>query len=448
MNPNRSGDAGSTGGEAVGGEAVGGESAWLPRALDERSQLRRKRVGRLVAGVSAGVAEHLNVSVLWVRAVFAASAALGGAGILAYGLLWVFVPQSSGEEEPVSAKERQQGLGLLMVGIGLAGAVGVLGRLPGWLVGPIVVAIVGAGLVWREADESQRRRWRRGARSGVVDAVLGGGGRAAAIRVLAGVALVIAGFAVFLAGNTTLTDLRFTLLSVLAALVGAAVLTVPWWVRLVRDLDVERANRIRSQERAEIAAHLHDSVLQTLALIQKQSDSPREVGRLARGQERELRDWLYGPNGYGRTNTDEGGAVDASPEGATAGLLSRDLGRICGEIEDAFAIKAQHVVVGDCELDQRLVATLAAAREALVNAAKHAGVDEVSVYAEVEPEQVSVYVRDRGTGFDPDAVGEDRHGLADSIRARVERNGGRVRLRTEPGAGTEIQVEMPRTGAQ
>lgn len=261
-------------------------------ALDERSQLRRKRAGRLVAGVSAGIAEHLNLPVLWVRAAFAVTAAFSGAGVLAYGLLWVFVPQSSGEEQEVSAKERQQGLGLLMVGIGLAFAVGVFGGLPGWLIGPLAVVTVGAGLVWREADESQRRRWRQGARSGVAGAVLGGGGRAAAVRVLAGVVLVATGFAVFLAGNTSLTDFRFTLLSVLAALVGAAVLTVPWWVRLARDLDVERANRIRSQERAEIAAHLHDSVLQTLALIQKQADAPREVGRLARGQERELRDWL------------------------------------------------------------------------------------------------------------------------------------------------------------
>jgi signal transduction histidine kinase len=417
-------------------------------ALDERSQLRRKRAGRLVAGVSAGIAEHLNLPVLWVRAAFAVTAAFSGAGVLAYGLLWVFVPQSSGEEQEVSAKERQQGLGLLMVGIGLAFAVGVFGGLPGWLIGPLAVVTVGAGLVWREADESQRRRWRQGARSGVAGAVLGGGGRSAAIRVLAGVVLVATGFAVFLAGNTTLTDFRFTLLSVLAALVGAAVLTVPWWVRLARDLDVERANRIRSQERAEIAAHLHDSVLQTLALIQKQADAPREVGRLARGQERELRDWLYGPDGYGRANTDDGGAVDTAPDDAANGLLSRELGRICGEVEDAFAVKAQHVVVGDCELDQRLVAALAAAREALVNAAKHAGVDEVSVYAEAEPEQVSVYVRDRGAGFDPDSVGADRHGLADSIRARVERNGGQVRLRTAPGAGTEVQVQMPRTGSQ
>ena len=417
-------------------------------ALDERSQLRRKRAGRLVAGVSAGIAEHLNLPVLWVRAAFAVTAAFSGAGILAYGLLWVFVPQSSGEEQEVSAKERQQGLGLLMVGIGLAFAVGVFGGLPGWLIGPLAVVTVGAGLVWREADESQRRRWRQGARSGVAGAVLGGGGRSAAVRVLAGVVLVATGFAVFLAGNTSLTDFRFTLLSVLVALVGAAVLTVPWWVRLARDLDVERANRIRSQERAEIAAHLHDSVLQTLALIQKQADAPREVGRLARGQERELRDWLYGPDGYGRTNADDGAAVDTAPDAAANGSLSRELGRICGEVEDAFAVKAQHVVVGDCELDQRLVAALAAAREALVNAAKHAGVDEVSVYAEAEPEQVSVYVRDRGAGFDPDSVGPDRHGLADSIRARVERNGGQVRLRTAPGAGTEVQVQMPRTGSQ
>jgi signal transduction histidine kinase/phage shock protein PspC (stress-responsive transcriptional regulator) len=404
------------------------------------ARLHRQRTGRLVAGVSAGIAEHLGIPVLWVRAVFAVLAAFGGAGIAAYGLLWVFVPQQPDTHRPVSGKERQQGIGLILLGIGLAVGVGSIGGIPAWLAGPLGVALVGAAVVWREADESQRRRWRQGARTGVAGVLLDGGGRAAAVRILGGVALVVAGIVVFLAGKTTVSDLQFALLAVFSALAGAAVLTIPWWVRLLRDLNLERASRIRSQERAEIAAHLHDSVLQTLALIQKQADTSREVRRLARGQERELRTWLYGPSGYGRTN----GAGRGDDDSASVTTLADELAQACGEVEDAFAIKVQQVTVGDCELDEPLAALLAAAREAVVNAAKHAGVGEVSVYSEVADERVEIYVRDRGAGFDPDSVRADRHGLADSIRGRMERNGGRVRVRTAPGAGTEVQMEMPR----
>ncbi|MBB5154850.1 signal transduction histidine kinase [Saccharopolyspora phatthalungensis] len=418
----------------------------MPSATERRpqapafAQLRRRRTGRLVAGVAGGVAEHLDLPVLWVRGAFAVLAGCGGAGILAYALLWVFVPQGTTAERPISVRERQQGLGLILLGIGAMVAVGSLIALPTWVVALLVVELVGAAVVWREADESQRRRWRQGARSGVADALFGGGGRSALVRILAGASLVVVGIVVFLVGTSSIDDVRFGLLAVAATLIGVAVLTVPWWVRLVRDLNVERASRIRSQERAEIAAHLHDSVLQTLALIQKQADSEREVRRLARGQERELRNWLYGPDGYG---SDRRAPVEDAP--ATA--FAAELGRICGEVEDVFAVKIQQVVVGDCDLDERLTAQLAAAREAVVNAAKHAGVAEVSVYAEVESAQVSVYVRDRGAGFDPDNVPEDRHGLADSIRGRMQRHGGRVKVRTSPGAGTEVQMEMPRAAA-
>jgi signal transduction histidine kinase len=267
----------------------------------------------------------------------------------------------------------------------------------------------------------------------VAGAFLGGGGWSAAVRILAGVALVVTGIVVVLARNGSLGQLQFALIAVLATLVGVAVLTVPFWLRLVRDLGDERSARIRTDERADIAAHLHDSVLQTLALIQKQADSPREVARLARGQERELRGWLYGPSGYGKGKDGE----------VPGGRLSEALARACGEVEDTFAISVPQVVVGDADLDEPLTALVQAAREAIVNAAKHAGVDEVSVYAEVEPAAVTVFVRDRGKGFDPEMVPGDRHGLADSIRGRMERNGGTCRLRTAPGEGTEVQLEMP-----
>jgi signal transduction histidine kinase/phage shock protein PspC (stress-responsive transcriptional regulator) len=403
----------------------------------DEARMRRRRSGRAVAGVAGGLADHLGMSVLWVRVAFAVLAAFGGAGVMAYGLLWVFVPQNRVETKPaeVSGREKQQARGLLALGIGLAVGVGALsGMLNGWVASGIAVTLVGAALVWREADEQQRRRWKG---SGVVGAVVGQGGRSAFFRILTGAVLVITGIAVFLVRSVNIDQMQFALLAVIAALVGVAVLTVPFWLRLVRDLGDERKERIRSEERAEIAAHLHDSVLQTLALIQKQAEAPREVLRLARGQERQLRGWLYGPSGYG------GG--QALSEGGTAPeVLSAAIARACGEVEDQFAIKVQHVVVGDCPLDERLTGLVYAAREAVVNAAKHAGVGEVSVYAEVEPESVEIFVRDRGDGFDPAAVPEDRHGLADSIRGRMERNGGELRLRTGLGEGTEVHLRMPR----
>ncbi|HEV7649995.1 MAG TPA: PspC domain-containing protein [Actinophytocola sp.] len=405
-------------------------------ADDDVVKMRRRRNGRAVAGVAGGIADHLDVRVLWVRMAFAVLAALGGAGVLAYGLLWVFVPQQSREDaqREVSRKERQQARGLLALGIGLAIGAGTLsGTLNGWVAGGIGVTLVGIALVWREADDSTRRR----ARSGVLGAVLGHGGRSALIRVLSGGALVIAGIVVFLIRSVDLDQMQFALLSVLATLVGVAVLTVPFWLRLVRDLGEERRARIRTEERAEIAAHLHDSVLQTLALIQKQSEAPREVLRLARGQERQLRGWLYGPAGYGRRSDGDGPDADAMK-------FAEAVAQACGEVEDQFAIQVQQVVVGDCELDEKLTGLVFAAREAVVNAAKHAEVSEVSVYAEVEPERVTIFVRDRGKGFDAGVVPADRHGLADSIRGRMERNGGELRLRTAPGEGTEVALVMPR----
>ncbi|MGH3439374.1 MAG: ATP-binding protein [Sciscionella sp.] len=399
----------------------------LPAA--EPAKMQRRRSGRVLAGVAGGLADHLDVPVLWTRLALVVLGVLGGAGIAAYAMLWLFVAQepASTPVRAESGKERQQAFALVALGIAIAiGFSAISGILSPWVAFPIGVTLAGAAMVWREADQVQRRR------SGVA---LPSGGRSALLRVLTGIVLVIIGIGVFLLHSLQLDQVQFALVAVAAALIGAAVLTVPWWLRLVRDLGEERRARIRTQERAEIAAHLHDSVLQTLALIQKQSEAPREVLRLARGQERQLRGWLYGPTGYSRA---------AGPQLA-AGSLSAAVAAAAGEVEDTFAIKVDQVVVGDCEMDDKLVALVQACREAIVNAAKHASVGEVSVYAEVEPEQVAVFVRDRGRGFDPQAVDPDRHGLADSIRGRMKRNGGTVRLRTALGDGTEVQLRMPRS---
>jgi len=396
--------------------------------------LVRRRSGRFIAGVAGGVADHLGVDLLWVRATFVALTLVGGAGVVAYGLLWAFVKQERGDVVRVSGRtERQQAFGLAAIGLAAGIAFSTTGNsVVGWIVGPLGVAAVGAAVVWREADESQRRRWTAGARSGITG--MSGSGRTALLRVVAGAVFVAVGMGVFLLGQLQLGQVQFALLAVVATLAGVAVITVPWWLKLVRDLGEERSERIVEAERAEIAAHLHDSVLQTLALIQRQSDQPREVLRLARGQERELRHWLYGPAGYGSR-------AGAEP-GLDAGLVAA-ITTAAAEVEDTYAIDVRPVVVGDHPLDDGLRALVLASREAMVNAAKHAKITEVSVYAEVEPGEVHVFVRDRGIGFDPDAVPDDRHGLADSVHGRMARHGGTVRLRSTPGEGTEVQLRMP-----
>ena len=191
-------------------------------------------------------------------------------------------------------------------------------------------------------------------------------------------------------------------------------------------LATERAERIRSEERAEVAAHLHDSVLQTLTLIQKRSTEPAEVGSLARGQERELRNWLYGA---AHLNAD---------------TLAGALEEVCADIEERQRIGIELVTVGDCPLDEHTRALIAATREAITNAAKFSGVDRISVYSEMKDRQVHVFVRDRGVGFDPESVPEDRQGVRESIIGRMRRHGGNAIIRSSSDSGTEVELTVTR----
>jgi signal transduction histidine kinase len=217
-----------------------------------------------------------------------------------------------------------------------------------------------------------------------------------------------------------------------ALLVIASIVVIfgPWWISLVRDLMSERQARALAEERAQMAAHVHDSVLQTLALIQRSADNPQHVVRLARAQERELRSWLF----------------EGRPPGtiaAEATTLAEGIGVLQRQVEADHGITVQVVVVGDCPLNDRLRALLDAAREATVNAAKWSGAPEVSVYAEVERHAVTVFVRDRGRGFDPGDVPEDRQGITQSIRARMARFDGTATIRSAPGQGAEVELSMP-----
>jgi signal transduction histidine kinase len=215
------------------------------------------------------------------------------------------------------------------------------------------------------------------------------------------------------------------LIFAVVALAGLAVVVAPLLYRMFSQLRTEREARIREQERAEIAAMVHDQVLHTLALIQRNAGDSKAVLRLARGQERSLRNWLY------------------KPAAVSCEVLSAALEEAVAEVEDTYAIAVESVMVGDADVDDRVGALVAAAREAMVNAAKHAKVQTISLYAEVEPEKVSVFVRDRGVGFDLSTVEDDRHGVRGSIIGRMERHGGKAEIRSEPGDGTEVRLTMP-----
>ncbi|MGB3371860.1 MAG: PspC domain-containing protein [Rhodococcus sp. (in: high G+C Gram-positive bacteria)] len=388
----------------------------------------RRGGGRIVGGVAGGLSDHLGVDVFKVRVAFVLLAVMAGAGIFAYGLLWMFSPTGSDVERP-SAAERQRALGLAALGLGLAtGLAWLLDGTAASALVPIVVVVVGAALVWREFDSDGPR------------SILGMPKKPTVLswaRVVGGATLIVLGLGVVVLARVDIASVRSSLLAVIVTLIGAALLTVPLWLRMWRTLNSERSARIRNEEREEIASHLHDSVLQTLALIQKQSDQPQEVMRLARGQERELRKWLF-----------EGGDPDHSS-------LAEALKTIAGEVEDQHGVTVRPITVGDVQLSadgsssglqrEHFTALLGATREALVNAAKHSGETNIDLFAETEPDKVTVFVRDRGTGFDENLVPLDRQGLTRSIRGRIERRGGEVSVRSQVGKGTEVRILMPRT---
>jgi signal transduction histidine kinase len=378
-------------------------------------RLVRAADGRVLGGVAAGLAELTGLPVAALRVAFVVLSAASGLGIAAYAVFWVFLPQADGTTFRADRRAQAQLLGLLALTVVALALLVPLGLLPGGTTtAPVLAAVAGVALVWQQADVAQRARWRASATSS----------RTAMLRLGVGALLLVGGLVGFLASRGQLAVARAGLLSTAVVVVGLVLLSSPWWFAMTTDLRAERRERIRSQERAEVAAHLHDSVLQTLALIQKAAASPAEVTRLARGQERELRTWLY-----------------ASRSGE--GTLSLALESLAAEVEEAHQVPVEVVAVGDLELDERSTALLAATREAVLNAARHSGAAAVDVYAEVEPGLVSVFVRDRGGGFDPEAVPDDRHGLAGSVVGRMTRHGGSAVVRSAPGEGTEVRLELP-----
>lgn len=397
----------------------------------EPPRLRRPENGRVLAGVCAGLGAQLAVPVTSVRIAFVLLSLLGGLGVMLYAGLWLIAP--SGVPDPprppgLEAASRQHrrdagrssvpmsgeasgpapGLlaALALVGLGVVMLLDRFVDTPGGAVWPLAVTAVGAAIVWRQAESREQSR------------------AAMVARVVAGAALVALGLVLFLAGRGELGQLVDALIAVLVVLAGVTVVAGPWLLRLVRELQAERAERVRSQERADMAAHLHDSVLQTLAVIQRQADDPETVARLARSQERDLRRWLY----------DEPVRANHSVRSA--------LEQVAADVEDAFGTPVEVVVVGDTALAPGggMDAVVAATREALTNAAKHSQAARIDLYAEVDHACVEVFVRDRGVGFDPDGVAEDRRGVRGSIVERVERHGGSATVTSTPGSGTEVHL--------
>jgi len=377
--------------------------------------------------VCAGLAEHFGVPALLVRMVMLAIIAVGGVGIAVYALAWTLVPVAPDSERRAGRWEplRQA----LLIGLGTVVALGVVHRLAsrmsyGDALWPMVLGICGLALVWRPIAAAERPSGHGRASLG---SQLRGALRVDAPRLGLGVLLVSFASAglLHLVGVQRNLGGAIGVVAIIAAILG--LLTVPWFVRMGRSLSFERSARIREQERAEVAAHLHDSVLQTLALIQKRAGDPREVAGLARRQERELRSWLLE-----RPDPGEGSSVAAALERAAA------------EVEELHRVPIEVVTVGDGPLNGGLEAVVQAAREAMTNAAKFAGSERVDLYAEVEPDRVEVFVRDRGVGFDPHAIPADRRGVRDSIIARMERHHGRATVHSRPGEGTEVELVMER----
>src|SRR6478609_9352384 len=388
-----------------------------------RPPLVRQRQGKVIAGVAMGLAEHLGLPVVAVRVALVLTSIPFGAGLVVYVFLWATMREVGDVDPAVSSAPTLSPGGPIATGPASAGTMSG-----------------SPGVRQHHVDLAGLRTWLRSGNQAVIITLLGVAALAVAGALWLGGAgldvhaelilpvvaivlgLTILGLVGLLVRGTNLTELWQVAGAVLAALVGVAVLSAPWILRLWSNLRLEQAARIRATERADIAAHLHDSVLQTLALIQRQSGDAATVARLARAQERQLRSYLY-------------------DEDARAGTLGAALTAAMGEVEDLHGVPVQLVVTGDRPMDEHLDALVKAVREATWNAVRHAS-PPVSTYVEVGPDAVEAFVRDHGAGFDLDTVPDDRAGVRESIIGRMERHGGTARIRRRAD-GTEVELRLP-----
>jgi signal transduction histidine kinase len=385
-------------------------------------QLRTDR--RWLSGVAAAIAAELGVDALWIRLSLALLTLVGGVGLLLYALCWLwftyharrhaertYVPIAKG----ATPAARALGVSSIVLGLGLAADRVLSAGIGDATVWPVAVSMFGVLMVWS---------------SGKVDWAA----PAELVRAAIGLLLVAVGVIAFVVSNLGLSVAPKALVISTVVLAGVIVVVAPWLWRAASQVGDDRLERIRADERARLAAHLHDSVLQTLSLIQRSADDKPTTVSLARRQERELREWLFG----------------GAQRGPGEQRFRTALTELAAEIEGLHGVPVEVVVVGDGVADDAMRAALAATRELIVNAAKHSGAPRVDVYGEIGPDQLEIFVRDKGVGFDPGRVPPDRRGLADSVVGRVERVGGTVTINSRPGAapiadgsGTEVALVVP-----
>ena len=378
-----------------------------------------------LGGVCSGLAVHLRLPVALVRVLFVCLAAFG-VGIGVYLWLWVTVPEDSPERSGAGAlspglvrlhEERAAQVSrnrLLVAGVALivAAIIGTILNATNTLdwrdMGAIIAIVSGITLVWSQSRNV--RSWRS---LRFIGAVFGG-----IVLLSLGVVMVAS------RDNPPIILLRGGLIG--AALVaGVLFALVPMWLRTTKDLSQAQAQRVRESERADIAAHLHDSVLQALTLIRASAEDPARVRAIALTEERELRAWLY--TGHAQAAD----SLDAAVTEAVVGVESR------------YGVPISVVVVGDMRPGPGELALVAALAEACQNAVRH-GAPPVSVYVEVRPQAVEAFIKDSGEGFDPATIAADRHGVRDSIVGRMRRTGGNATIR-RLARGTEVALSVPRS---
>lgn len=384
-----------------------------------RGRLTRSTHDRVVAGLAGGIAARLGIPTVFVRAAFVTLTLAGGFGIICYLAGWLTVPDETqygsmivADHPPTPPQQVGLSLGFLALLFVLDG----VGLWFGPIVWPAALFIFGAALVWDRSSMESRDRMSRFAKP-AADGV-----NRSRTQVIVGVGLMAVGIVVVLTSLDSFQALGPVAVAILITAAGFMLLFGPWMLGLFEDLGKERRARIRSEERADMAAHLHDSVLQTLALIQR-SDDPQRMTTLARAQERDLRAWLFEPS-----DTSNGGTVGEAVANAAA------------KVESDFDVPVEVVVVGDRSLDDTIAPLVASAAEAMTNAAAHSGARTVSVYVECSQDAVEAWVTDQGTGFDPDEIPEQRKGISESIIARMARSGGEAHVISQPGEGTEIHL--------
>jgi signal transduction histidine kinase len=398
---------------------------------------RRGVENAILGGVCGELAIRLGVKERSVRVVFSIMALVGGLGILLYMVLWL-TRARSGEEEAIGHRllGRRRELHRVLIGlIAIFACAFILISLfaPnfGVFTWPLMLSLIAAIGVWRGASSDERHHLEELVRSApVIGAPASRTRRGLWLRVVLGVGLVFIGLRTlrhvrgFWGGTTPV------FFGILILVAGVLVLLAPWWLATLNDLSGERRARVRIEERANVAAHLHDSVLQTLTLIERAAGDETAVTRLARNQERELRQWLFEP--------------ERAPDGDGGGTLTSQLHALESEIENDYGVKVELVAVGDFETNADVLALVAAGREAAINAARWSDAATISIFAEVEPQAITLFVRDRGKGFDVDAVPSDRQGIALSIRQRMLQHGGTASLKSALEVGTEVQLALPR----